>query len=267
MIKLEKNLTNIPVSLIPAFDDLFASDDIPVKARTTHGRRLDVINRGSYIDEANFNSRYKESDIKLALNNIYNNKCAFCEYLIEQPQVEHYRPKSKYHWLAFSWDNLLLACAACNQGKGVHFALRSNKITFINNEANIRSINISSTTYDVIEQPLMINPEVTDPEGLISFQKNGAISSEDERFAYTIEKCSIDRSHLNDQRRKLLEDFDRDIQSILVENNNVMEQRIAIETIVKKFLRDSKDVKLPFLAFRRYAIKDQWLNDIIKGQN
>ncbi len=267
MIKLNKDIDAIPASLIPAFDDLFDPNDIPIKTRTTHGRRMAVINLGSYIDDTNHNSRYKESDIKLSLNNIYHSKCAFCEYLIEQSQVEHFRPKSKYHWLAFSWDNLLLACATCNQGKGVHFDLNNSKVVFINNESNVRNINKSSAAYDAIEQPLMVNPEVTDPEGLISFQKNGVISSENERFAYTIKKCAIDRNHLNDQRRKLLEDFSRDIQSILIENDDVAEQRVAITTIVKKFVRDSKDVKLPFLAFRRFAISSQWINDVIKEQN
>lgn len=268
MIKLEKDINAIPVSLMPAFNDLFATINVPITARTTHGRRMDVINAGTYTDDSNHNSRYKTSDIKDALNDIYHGKCAFCEQKIEQSQVEHYRPKSIYHWLVYSWDNLILACGKCNQGKGIHFDTQNDRVIFVNNEPNVRNINTSSATYDADELPSMVNPEVTDPLGYISFQKNGLIASDNERFAYTIDKCSIDRIYLNVERKKLLDDFHRDIQSILVENaNNIPQQLIEIGAIVKKFIRDAKDVRHPYLAFRKYAIDSEWLNDIIKEQN
>lgn len=266
MIKLEKDINAIPLSLIPAFDDLFDLDNIPIAVRTTHGRRMEIINAGVYTDDKNYNSRYKTADIKIALNNIYHRKCAFCEQLIEQFQVEHYRPKSKYHWLAYSWDNLLSACPRCNQGKGNNFETINDRVDFVNNEENVRNINITSAEYDISESPLMVNPEVTDPLGLIAFQKNGLIESEDIRFAYTIDKCSIDRTDLNDQRRKLLDDFRRDVRSILFETDKA-NQLQEIEVIVKKFIRDSKDAENPYLAFRRFAINFQWLNDIIKEEN
>jgi uncharacterized protein (TIGR02646 family) len=268
MIKLEKDLNIVPVSLIPAFSDLFIANNIPTITKTTHGRRMDVINAGIYTDDSNHNSRYKTKDVKDALNDIYHGKCAFCEQKIEQSQVEHYRPKSIYHWLVYSWDNLILACAKCNQGKGINFDTKNARVTFNNNEHNVRSINTSSTTYDLNELPLMVNPEVTDPLGHITFQKNGLIKSDNERFAYTIDKCSIDRSYLNVERKKLLDDFHRDIQSILVENaDNIPQQLAEIGVIVKKFIRDAKDVKHPYLAFRKYAIESEWLNDAIKEQN
>lgn len=267
MIKLEKDLTNIPKSLIPAFADLFSANRIPKKSATTHLRRISVITARIYTDDVNHNSRYKQGDIKAALQEIYHDKCAYCEQPIEQSQVEHYRPKSSYYWLAFSWDNLILACGACNQGKGIHFDLNGRRVSFINNERNIRAINTSSRGYDRIEQPLMVNPEVTDPLGKINFDRSGTIFSDDDRFAYTIDKCSIDRKYLNDQRRTLLDNFTRDITSILTENKDKEHQEIAIATIVRKFIRDSQDVKAPFLAFRRFAIAKTWLNSIIKELN
>lgn len=267
MIKIEKDLSIIPTSLIPAFEDLFESNRIIRTAITTHKKRISLIDSGQYIDDDNYNSRYKLDDIKLALNDIYHGKCAFCEQSIEQSQVEHYRPKSKYYWLAYSWDNLILACPRCNQGKGINFDLRGTRISFINNEQNVRQINNSSASYDNIEQPLMVNPEVTDPLGLIFFDRDGLITSTNARFAYTIEKCAIDRNYLNDQRRKIIDDFNRDIRSILVESKDVYEQSIAITVIVKKFIRDSTNVKTPFLAFRRFAISEKWLNTIIKSLN
>lgn len=46
------------------------------------------------------------------------NKCAYCEAdtaVVAHGDVEHYRPKSEYWWLAYTYDNYLYACQICNQ--------------------------------------------------------------------------------------------------------------------------------------------------------
>lgn len=52
-------------------------------------------------------------------------KCAYCEGptdLVAYGDVEHFRPKSVYWWLAYCYDNHLFACQICNQGfKGDRF--------------------------------------------------------------------------------------------------------------------------------------------------
>ena len=45
-------------------------------------------------------------------------KCAYCESptdTVAHGDVEHFRPKSKYWWLAYCYDNYLYACQICNQ--------------------------------------------------------------------------------------------------------------------------------------------------------
>jgi hypothetical protein len=45
-------------------------------------------------------------------------KCAYCESptkVVAYGDVEHYRPKSKYWWLAYCYDNYTAACTICNQ--------------------------------------------------------------------------------------------------------------------------------------------------------
>ncbi len=44
-------------------------------------------------------------------------KCAYCEAQeqAKRNDVEHFRPKSRYWWLAWTWDNLVFACRNCNQ--------------------------------------------------------------------------------------------------------------------------------------------------------
>src|SRR6185312_759348 len=264
MIKLEKDLSAVPKSLIPAFEDLFPKHKVPTISRTTHEKRMAVINEGKYNNTTSLNSRYKLNDVRDALIEIYKGKCAFCEQEVEQYHIDHYRPKATYYWLAFSWDNLILLCPKCNENKGDFFELEGSMVTFDNTEPNLRNINTSSEGYDVIELPKMVNPEVTDPLGKITFQDNGLIESADLRFVHTIEKCKINRKELNDKRRTLLNIFREHITVALVENLNIEDQKIAIRTIIRSFRIDSDNSKLDFLAFRKYAISAGWLNSITK---
>lgn len=267
MIKVEKNIAAVPTSLIPAFSDLFpAGTNIPQTSNTTHQKRTEIINNGIYNEE--YSDRYKLDDIREALITIYKHKCAFCEQKVEQYHVEHYRPKKIYYWLAFSWDNLLMACPNCNSPKGQNFDLGTGKtrVVFNNTQVNLRLINSSSAGYDAIEEPKMVNPEITNPHGLIRFQMSGIIESDDERFKYTIEKCKIDRTYLNDERRKILDVFKRDIRSAMLEPDPNT-RKIQIKTIVTKFRDDSQDDEFPFLAFRRFAIENGWLSVISKELN
>jgi hypothetical protein len=45
-------------------------------------------------------------------------KCAYCEAptdVVAHGDVEHFRPKSRYWWLAYCYDNYLFSCQICNQ--------------------------------------------------------------------------------------------------------------------------------------------------------
>lgn len=262
MIKVTKDVSKVPDSLQTPFKEFFP-DGIPSPAKTTHDVRRKVVKKGAYIDS----DRYKQRDTKDNLKEIYKNKCAYCEQIIEQFHVEHYRPKSIYYWLAFSWDNLLVACPTCNQYKDDHFELSGTKANLKITKQLIKQINSISYHYNASELPKMVNPEITDPSGKISFEKSGLIKSDNLEFEYTIRKCKIDRANLNDERRTLLDIFKRDIESILIEEKNIDDQKVAIKTLLRKFIRDSNDKCLPFLGFRRYAISADWLNEIIKEQS
>lgn len=64
-----------------------------------------------------------------ALWKAQHHKCCYCEQKIKKGRndVEHYRPKARadrapgcpddhgYWWLAFTWENLLFSCPACNE--------------------------------------------------------------------------------------------------------------------------------------------------------
>lgn len=267
MIKVTKDINDIPKSLVPAITDKFPDGRIPRPSRTTHARRTELIDNGAYIDNPNYNSRYKLDDIKEKLNDIYKGKCAFCEQKVEQLHVEHFRPKNIYYWLAYSWDNLILACPKCNEHKGVNFELNGAICSFENNEHNLRNINNLSATYDLTEQPKMVNPEIVDPSNNLSFSKDGKVDSLEPNLKYTITTCKIDRKYLDDERRKILDTFKNEIQAELVNSKNEKEQRQAIAVLVRRFVQVSKDISNEYIAFRKYSISNNWLKEIVQELN
>lgn len=60
-------------------------------------------------------------------------KCAYCESataIVAYGDVEHFRPKSLYWWLALCVDNYVYACQLCNQKfKSDRFAIQGKKLT------------------------------------------------------------------------------------------------------------------------------------------
>ncbi len=200
------------------------------------------------------------ADIKKMLFDVYNGKCAFCEQKVEASHVEHFRPKSIYYWLAFAWSNLLFACFYCNLFKRDRFEIAGNRAVFDPNKIN--EINTLSASYDVVEQPRLINPEKEDAEGLFAFQKDGLILPSGTRGTYTIETCKIDRNYLNDRRKELWDNFTNDIQSEVLEGKTKEEVAQDIMVLVRKFKRESENTKLEFLAFRRYALR-YFLTDLL----
>ena len=64
-----------------------------------------------------FKSTYWKT-AKTQLKKESKGKCAYCEAnteVVAHGDVEHYRPKSIYWWLAYTYDNYLYACQICNQ--------------------------------------------------------------------------------------------------------------------------------------------------------
>jgi len=258
MIKITKP-TTVPKSL---------------NGKVTNKRRDEIINAGFYPtkttiqsnsnftskDISTYDSRYKTDDIKQKLNEIYNCKCAYCETKIEQYHIEHYRPKSLYYWLVYSWDNLLLCCPFCNENKSASFTAA--------NYADINSISIFDIhnlrdTYDSIEIPEMINPEKTDVSNLLIFDIEGNVSSTDINVSSVIRICKLDRDWLNKRRKELYEDFEKKIIARKYEfQNGDLEAQIKLKGLVEDFITDSQNGIKEYLAFRKYIIKNV-LNSLI----
>lgn len=64
-----------------------------------------------------FPSHWTEADIRGALLAFHGRVCAYCQCELPRNDpgaVEHFRPKSVYWWLAYSFTNYFLSCRVCN---------------------------------------------------------------------------------------------------------------------------------------------------------
>ena len=131
---------------------------------------------GDYRDGTkHFDDRYyyRSDEVKDALLAMHHWKCCYCEKRLERRelQVEHFRPKGAvrqlpgvseerpgYFWLAYSWDNLFLACATCNGEKLTTFPLE---------DPGQRAYSCHDDL--ALEEAELVNPEYDDPREHIYF--------------------------------------------------------------------------------------------------
>jgi uncharacterized protein (TIGR02646 family) len=154
----------------------------------------DALLRGTTID-------FREYDIvKSDLAAMQHNKCCYCEKREEQPKyrdVEHYRPKSLYWWLAWTWENLLFACIDCNrEQKRDRFPQEPSSTPLVAEEAPPAG-----------ERPLVIDPSDpnVEPTMEIVFFRDRIQGKErwiprgmSVRGRKTVEVCGLDRPNLLD---------------------------------------------------------------------
>lgn len=132
---------------------------------------------------------------KTQLKKESHGKCAYCEAnteVVAHGDVEHYRPKSIYWWLAYTYDNYLYSCQICNQSyKSNNFPIEANlypepEITKNSLDQEIEQlaghispdpidINIEYTLQEYLdkhkaEKALLINPYFDKPEAYFAYE-------------------------------------------------------------------------------------------------
>jgi len=205
-----------------------------------------------YTDDKNL---YKVGSVQKKLNEIYHLKCAYCEQkLLDAPKhIEHYRPKDTYYWLAYSWDNLLLCCGSCNSSKGKRFETTNPQVMY-NNEEFINIHNLGNT-YDLIEKPLIINPEKEDVLYRLIFDIEGKIDSLDPRVLHTINNaCKLNRLELVQKRLLIITNFKSRIEKhyyLFKRYKDITRFKPDIEDFLEECKKENE-----FYSFRYFIINN-----------
>jgi len=142
-----------------------------------------------------FDSKWGTTKAQLLLET--GNKCAYCETptaVIAYGDVEHYRPKSKYWWLAYVYDNYLASCTVCNQRfKGAKYEFAGSILPEPEVLANMSDNDLETlattsipdpldapavATFEAAhftEDPLIINPYIDIPDDVFAWEAIDAI--------------------------------------------------------------------------------------------
>ncbi|WP_323769908.1 hypothetical protein [Antarctobacter sp.] len=135
-------------------------------------------------------SKWKDSKDQLLRES--QGKCAYCETQVTTTyygDVEHYRPKKVYWWLAYVYDNYLASCAICNQRyKGADFAISGPQMpgpvltgAETPDELAALALRFAPDPLDSLavsgfeaahraEAPLIPNPYIDDPEQVFAWE-------------------------------------------------------------------------------------------------
>ena len=180
---------------------------------------------------------YNHKDVKIALNKLYNNKCAYCEGKIPEgfsERIDHFRPKNGivigknkienhkgYFWLGYEWTNLLSTCEKCNRKKSNKFPLKdeTSRISddlikegfLVNNKFVFDNFKIENLEK---EKRLLLNPEIDKVEEHLCFFSDGRIEHLTEKGKKSIEIYDLNRKPLILKRKKIIEDMLREIIDI-----------------------------------------------------
>ena len=217
------------------------------------------------------------------------NKCAYCEdTAASQPgDVEHYRPKSIYWWLAYCYDNYLVSCRSCNLSKSNDFPIQNGKMrgpairsnttdAFIAAKAGtIAPDPLNEVEVDAFirryeqEQPLLLNPYFDDPAEYFAWRADDVleeveITPNSENFqvevvvntenpdvepiaAASIEHYGLNRQRLKNDRYAIY--FSYSVHRATLEDDRIREEtRILNRNAIERM----KAPRAPFAGMIRY---------------
>ncbi|MBL8218056.1 MAG: HNH endonuclease [Bryobacterales bacterium] len=142
---------------------------------------------------------YRHPTVLDALNHCHRSKCSYCEQIIDTDgDIEHFRPKAAYYWLAYRWDNLLLACRDCNSAKLQKFPLEDEAHRAVTHRDDHRR-----------EKPLLLNPATDDIDTQIGWRSSVVYPKQSDRAGErTIATLKLNRISLVKRRMEVLAQVD-----------------------------------------------------------
>lgn len=124
--------------------------------------------RRDFLNDPSKKIKFKSSfwtHSKTQLKKESNGKCAYCEantQIVAHGDVEHYRPKSIYWWLAYTYDNYLYSCQICNQSyKSNNFPIGAYQYPEPNITQTTTDVTIESLAGNISPDPLDVNINYT----------------------------------------------------------------------------------------------------------
>lgn len=217
---------------------------------------------------------YGADSVRASLSELFFHKCGYCEYPLARtdPNVEHYRPKSRvsevpkhpgYYWLAYDWSNLLLACEFCNQLRRepptraitarTRAAGKADKFPLLDEARRAYSPDGEIS----LEEPLLVNPTVEEPSEHLTFDPSGRPIYKSKKGKVSIEVYNLDSRQLNKQRRHVIARMTR-----LLKLKNMAEMipdqlaRWQMLTEIKAEIRERTDNPAPYAAAARAVAKN-----------
>jgi uncharacterized protein (TIGR02646 family) len=182
-------------------------------------------------------SVYAAPGVVRALTGMFNGKCAWCETLVRPGElnVDHFRPRegalgldgsydrAHYHWLAYDWENLYLACPDCLTLRGSRFPVKGRRAR-------------PGTTGEALdrERPLLLDPCRDEPDDHLVFDDGGDVYAETEQGRHTIEAFNLNREPLLQARKVAID--------------------LAIRALREGRVTEASDPLVPYAAARRQAV-------------
>ena len=232
------------------------------------------------LDDHDFDSnRWKSAKEELKRDS--HGKCAYCEAptsVVAYGDVEHFRPKSVYWWLAYCYDNYLVSCQLCNQKfKGAKFPISGNKmkspVTVRKNSSDAtiaaRAIELTPDPLDAVdvaafesahraERPFLINPYIDDPAKFYAWEADDVLRrvslvavaglvDGDKYVTAAEEDLGLNRLELQELRYATLEIF-RVFKAALNEPGISSSTKSLVNAQLAKMQED----KAPFAAMLRF---------------
>lgn len=169
-----------------------------------------IENRAAYDSgELKFNINkniYGTQKVRNTLKALQHAKCCYCEQKTSPGRIDHFRPKGAvrqvkggdklhpgYYWLAYRWDNLVLACETCNLKKSDYFPLEEPGKRARNHLDPLTS-----------ELPLLLNPYAeTDLSEHLTFV-GPACEPKTKRGRETVTVLELNRLELQETRQSVL---------------------------------------------------------------
>jgi hypothetical protein len=219
-------------------------------------------------------------------------KCAYCESptdTVAHGDVEHFRPKSKYWWLAYCYDNYVYACQICNQvHKGDEFPIFASAGPWTGptlptppTPAAVAAL-AATLTPDALdltaghaladflvaaakEKASLVNPYVTDPDPLFKWIENDTLKivelapasnkvAAKRAFAGAEASYGLNREELKRTRWKTYAEF------LVMKDSLKAFETAGIEPALQQRIRDQIRamtlVDAPYAGMVRYFVKE-----------